>query len=103
VAEPVWTRLAGHGALDADRRDPAVSEGSDHPRAQGNVAAEVAAAVARLGRPWWKRLIRQVAIPLIGAAILAIAYTSWLGYQHWLTGREVSTLLEAGRLQHQSG
>src|SRR5262249_58433705 len=25
------------------------------------------------------------------------------GYQHWLTGREASTLLETGRLQHQSG
>jgi hypothetical protein len=30
---------------------------------RGDVAADVAAAVARLARPWWKRLLRQAAIP----------------------------------------
>jgi TIR domain len=108
LAERQWPSPSGHLLPVTVRSTPIAAippylKGVTILEPQGNVAAEVAAAVARLGRPWWKRLIRPLAIPLIGAAILAIAYASWLGYQHWLTGREVSTLLEAGRLRHQSG
>src|SRR5262245_1574001 len=103
LAERRWPSPSGHVLPVVVRPTPIATippylKGVTLLEPRGNVAAEVAAAVARLGR-----LLRQAAIPLVGAVVLAIAYASWSGYQHWLTGREASTLLETGRLQHQSG
>jgi tetratricopeptide (TPR) repeat protein len=70
---------------------------------QGNVPAAVAAAVAWLSKPWWRRLLRQSAAILILVALIGTGVALWWGYQNWVTAKEVSALLEEGELQRQSG
>jgi hypothetical protein len=69
----------------------------------GNVPAAVAAAVARLGRPWWRRLVTRWAVALALAAVAAIGVITWWSYQHWLTVAEVADLLKVAELDRQSG
>ena len=108
LAERQWPRPSGH-LLPVLVRPMALGTVPPYVRSvtiltpRGDVSAEVAAAVARLARPWWTRLLRQWAVPLVAVSILAVGTASWLGYQHWLTSREVSTLIATGRLQHRSG
>ena len=70
---------------------------------QGNVPAAVASAVAWLAKPWWRRLMRQSAAVLVLVALIGTGAALWWGYQHWVTSREVSALLEEGGLQQQAG
>ncbi len=70
---------------------------------QGNVPAAVAAAVAWLSKPWWRRLLRQSAAVLILVALIGSGVALWWGYQNWVTAKEVSDLLKEGELQRQSG
>jgi len=108
LAERQWPRPSGH-LLPVMVQPMALGTIPPYVRSvtilspRGDVSAEVAAAVARLARPGWMRLVRQWAVPLVAVSIIALAAASWFGYQHWLTAREVSTLLATGRLQHKSG
>ncbi|HZF08365.1 MAG TPA: TIR domain-containing protein [Thermoanaerobaculia bacterium] len=93
---PVMVRATELGSLPAYLKAVTVLE------PQGNVAADVAAAVARFARPWWRRFggrwATALAIALVGAGA-----AGWWGYRHWITAQEVSGLLKAGGIESGSG
>jgi hypothetical protein len=82
---------------------PAYLKGVTILEPQGNIAAAVAMAAARIARPWYRRVGRGGAAVLVGAGLLAAGVGGWWGYASWTSSREVATLLRAGRLQHDSG
>jgi hypothetical protein len=108
LAEERWPRPAGHllpvMVKPTDLRAvPAYLKGVTILEPRGDVPAAVAAAVARLSRPWWWRLVRQSAAVLGLGALLAASAGAWWGYQRWLTSTEVTSLLATGGAQHRSG
>jgi TIR domain len=108
LAEERWPRAAGHllpvMVKPTDLRAvPAYLRGVTILEPRGDIAAAVAAAVARLSRPWWWRLIRRSAAILVLGALVAMSAGAWWGYQRWLTATEVSSLLATGGAQHRSG
>jgi len=108
LAEERWPRPAGHllpvVVRPTDLRVvPAYLRGVTVLEPRGNIPAAVAAAVARLSRPWWWRLIRQSAAFLVLGALLTVSAGAWWGYQRWLTSTEVSRLLATGGAQYRSG
>jgi tetratricopeptide (TPR) repeat protein len=67
---------------------------------QGNVPAAVAAAVAGLNKPRWRSARVGVGAMLV---MVLCASALWWSARHQALAAEVSTLLESGRLQQQSG
>lgn len=92
---PVMVKATDLGSVPAYLKAVTVLE------PQGNVPAEVAAAVARLTTPRW-RSARLWAAALL-ATVLVGAWAAWWGARHRALATEVSTLLESGQLQQQSG
>jgi tetratricopeptide (TPR) repeat protein len=82
---------------------PAYLKGVTILEPQGNIAAAVAMATARIGRPWYRRLARRWGAVLVVLGLLAGGAGVWWGYHAWTSSREIAALLEAGRLQHDSG
>lgn len=74
---------------------------------QGNLVAEVTAAVGRLTAPWWRRMLEpRRLVPAIIAALL-LAGSAWLTLPSYLEHRrqnaEVATLLDRSRSQIEAG
>src|SRR5262249_11047532 len=62
---------------------------------QGNLVAEVAAAVGRLTAPWWRRMLEpRRLVPAIIAALL-LAVSAWLGLPSYFERRQQSTEVAA--------
>jgi hypothetical protein len=57
-----------------------------HP--QGNVTAEVAAAVARMTAPWWRRMLQPRRLVPTAAVMLIIVVAAWIGLPGYLERRE---------------
>jgi len=108
LAEERWPRPGGH-ILPVLVRPTPLATVPVYLRAvtilepTGNVPAAVAAAVARLARPWWQRLARPW-VPMLALVVLAaIGATGWWTYQHRQRATEVTALLKAADLERQSG
>jgi len=69
----------------------------------GDEAAEVSAAVARLSRPRWKRILRRSAAALIVVLIIGAAVSGWRAYGRFRGCDEADGLVRAAELQHESG
>jgi tetratricopeptide (TPR) repeat protein len=70
---------------------------------QGNLAAEVAAAVALMSAPWWRRLLApRRLIPIALAALVLLGAGGWLGVSAYLErsalAAQASALLRQGKL-----
>ena len=72
-------------------------------RPRGNAAAEVAAAIARMSRPWWARAFRQYAAAMIAIVIAVSGAGIWLGYQHRRACGDVPGLVRQAQLQQDAG
>jgi len=72
-------------------------------RPRGNVAAEVAAAIARASRPWWARALRRYAAALVAIVIGVGATGIWLAYQHGRACGDVPNLVQQAELQQSAG
>ena len=72
-------------------------------RPRGNVAAEVAAAIARLSKPWWARLTRRYAAALLAVVIVAASVGIWRGYEHWRACGAAKHLVQQAELQQSAG
>ena len=57
-----------------------------HP--QGNLTAEVAAEVARMTAPWWRRMLEPRRLVPTAAVMLVIAIVAWMGLPNYLERRE---------------
>jgi tetratricopeptide (TPR) repeat protein len=104
-AKQKWSRLSNHVLPVVVKATelgdvPAYLKGVTLLEPQGNIPAAVAAAVAALSKPWW-RLTRTWAAALL-VILVGAGLASWWGLQRLASAREVSRLLEEGRLQHQS-
>jgi len=72
-------------------------------RPEGNVGAEVVAAVGRLSMPPWRRLLRRWAIPLAVAGFLAGGLAGWRAIEGWRDCDRASTIAAAAKLQQDAG
>lgn len=73
----------------------------------GNLVAEVAAEVARLSAPWWRRMLEpRRLVPAVIVALL-LAGSAWLGLPSYLERRqqnaEAAALVDRSRLQVEAG
>jgi len=74
---------------------------------RGNLVAEVAAEVARMGAPWWRRMLEpRRLVPTVVVALL-VAGGAWLGVPPYLERREqnaqAAALVEKSRTQAEAG
>src|SRR6267143_3470168 len=69
-----------------------------HP--QGNVTAEVAAEVARMTAPWWRRMLEPRRLVPTVVVLLVLAGGAWMGLPSYLEHREQT--VQAGALIKQS-
>ena len=74
---------------------------------RGNLVAEVAAEVARMGRPWWRRMLEpRRLVPTVIVALL-VAGGAWLALPPYLERREqnvqAAALVERSRTQSDAG
>lgn len=69
-----------------------------HP--QGNVTAEVAAEVARMTAPWWRRMLQPRRLAPAAALMLIIVALAWIGLPNYLERREQER--QAAELEKQS-
>jgi TIR domain len=69
-----------------------------HPR--GNVTAEVAAEVARMTAPWWRRMLEPKRLVPTVVVVLILAGGAWMGLPSYLERREQTA--RAGALVKQS-
>lgn len=73
----------------------------------GNLVAEVAAEVARLTAPWWRRMLELRRLVPAVIAVLLLAGSAWLGLPSYLERREqnaeVAALVERSRSQANAG
>jgi hypothetical protein len=67
-------------------------------RPAGSVAAEVVAAVDRMLKPRWLRLLRRYSAPLILIALSAGAFGAWRGIERWRACERASGLVEEAKL-----
>jgi hypothetical protein len=72
-------------------------------RPEGNVGAEVAAAVGRLTMPPWRRLLRRWAIPLAVVAFLASGLAGWRAIERWRDCDQALTIAASTKLQQDAG
>jgi hypothetical protein len=74
---------------------------------QGNLVAEVAAAVRRLTMPWWRRMLEPRRLVPAIIAVLVLAGSAWLGLPSYLERRqqnaEVTALLARSRSEIEAG
>jgi hypothetical protein len=107
-AEENWPRPAGHllpvmvKPTEKDRIPPFLRSVTIL-QPDGNVAAEVVAAVARLARPWWADAVRRYAAALAVLAALGAGYAGWRLYAHWQANREALGLLGQCKVQEEAG
>jgi hypothetical protein len=66
----------------------------------GNVAAEVAAEVARMTAPWWRRMLQPRRLVPTAAVMLIIVVVAWIGLPDYLKRREQER--QAAKLEKQS-
>jgi hypothetical protein len=107
-AEQRWPSPAGHVLpvmVRATRAEavPAYLRAIVILRPRGNAAAEVAAAIARLSRPWWARVIRRQALPLLAFVMVIGGISIWLGYEHRRTCGTAEDLARQAQLQEGAG
>ncbi len=73
----------------------------------GNLVAEVAAAVARLSAPWWRRMLEPRRLVPAAIAALLLAGSAWLVLPSYLERRqqnaEVAALVDRSRSQIEAG
>ena len=69
-----------------------------HP--QGNVTAEVAAEVARMTAPWWRRMLQPRRLAPAAALMLIIVVVAWIGLPNYLERRQQER--QAAELKKQS-
>ncbi|HEX9663132.1 MAG TPA: toll/interleukin-1 receptor domain-containing protein [Candidatus Binatia bacterium] len=69
-----------------------------HP--QGNVTAEVAAEVARMTAPWWRRMLQPRRLVPTAAVMLILVVAAWIGLPGYLEHREQER--QAVKLEKQS-
>jgi hypothetical protein len=74
---------------------------------RGNLVAEVAAEVARMGAPWWRRMLEpKRLVPTVIVALL-IAASAWLGLPPYLERREqnakAAVLVQKSKAQAEAG
>ena len=69
-----------------------------HP--QGNLTAEVAAAVARMTAPWWRRMLQPRRLAPTVAVMLIIIVGAWIALPRYLERRELGR--QAAKLEKQS-
>jgi hypothetical protein len=73
----------------------------------GNLVAEVAAEVARLTAPWWRRMLEPRRLVPAIVAVLLVAGGAWLALPPYLERRqqdaEATALVERSRLQAEAG
>ena len=67
---------------------------------QGNVTAEVAAEVARMTAPWWRRMLQPRRLVPTAAVMLVIVVVAWIGLPGYLERREQER--QAAKLVKQS-
>lgn len=70
---------------------------------RGNLVAEVAAEVARLGTPWWQRMLEPKRLVPTALAVLVIAGSTWLALPAYLERRqqdaEADALIQRSKTQ----
>src|SRR6266511_2004824 len=67
---------------------------------QGNVTAEVAAEVARMTAPWWRRMLQPRRLVPTAAFMVIIVVVAWMGLPGYLERREQER--QAAKLEKQS-
>lgn len=67
---------------------------------QGNVTAEVAAAVTRMTAPWWRRMLQPRRLAPTAALMLIIIIVAWMGLPDYFERRERER--QAAKLEKQS-
>jgi hypothetical protein len=74
---------------------------------KGNLVAEVAAEVARLTAPWWRRMLEPRRLVPAGVAAILLAATAWLTVPSYLERRQqdaqTTVLLERARSRAEAG
>ena len=74
---------------------------------RGNVTAEVAAAVARMTAPWWRRMLEPRRLLPTAAIMLIIVVVAWMGLPHYLERRgqerQAAELEKQSQLKAESG
>ena len=74
---------------------------------RGNVTAEVAAAVARMTAPWWRRMLQPRRLLPTAAIMLIIVVVAWMGLPHYLERRgqerQAAELEKQSQLKAESG
>ena len=67
---------------------------------QGNVTAEVAAEVARMTAPWWRRMLQPRRLVPTAAVVLILVVVAWIGLPNYLERRAQQR--QAAKLEKQS-
>lgn len=111
-AEQKWPHPGGRVlpvAVEATPKEaiPAYLRAVTILKPHGNLVAEVAAEVARMGAPWWRRMLEpKRLVPTLIVALL-IAGSAWLGLPPYLERREqnakAAVLVQKSRTQSDAG
>ncbi|CAN5793095.1 hypothetical protein BH18ACI5_BH18ACI5_11450 [soil metagenome] len=104
-ARQTWRHPAGHVLpviVTATEKSliPAYLKAVTYLEPQGNVTAAVAAAVARMRKPWHRSTALRLGVPVL---LMLIAALGWLVTQTQSNSGERLSLLESARLAEQTG
>jgi tetratricopeptide (TPR) repeat protein len=72
-------------------------------RPTGSIPAEVVAAVERLSKPRWLRLVRRVALPVGVLVLVGGGFVTWRAVEDWRACGQARHLVEEARLQQSAG
>lgn len=72
-------------------------------RPSGNIPAEVVAAVDRLAKPRWVRLLRRYAVALTAVVLVGGGFGIWRSVENWRSCSQALGLAEEAKLQRGAG
>jgi tetratricopeptide (TPR) repeat protein len=107
-AEEKWRSPAGHVLPVMVRSTdaagiPAYLRAVVILRPAGNVPAEVVAAVERLSKPGWVRVVRRYAVPLVAVAVIGVGVGAWRAVESWRTCGQALRLVQEAKLHQGAG